>query len=306
VVYKAVRFYLSEHPLSAMDILTTVVKKVDNEKVVRIARELKLLPLIKTYLESVQEQNVVGVNEALNELYVDEEDFESLRHSIDTYHNFDPIVLARKLKGLDGLEVRRIAAYLYRENKQWEESIKLSKADKLYKDAMETAARSAKPEIAESLLRFFVAEKLNECFAACLFACYDLLKPAVAMELAWKSGQTNLAMPYMIQVIHEYTSVVDEITAEKKAKKEKREKEKNAPVAPVTTFVGPEGFVGPMTMVSTGPMSGGIIGMSPQLTGNIPVIPGSYTGNFQTGYVTTNIPSTMSTPPTSTKEPYGV
>jgi len=285
--------------LSAVDILTTVVKKVDNEKVVRIARELKLLPIIKSYLESVQEQNVVGVNEALNELYVEEEDFEALRHSIDTYHNFDPIGLARKLKGLEGLEVRRIAAYLYRENKQWEESIKLSKSDKQYKDAMETAARSAKPEIAESLLRFFVAEKLHECFAACLFACYDLIKPAVAMELAWKSGQTNIAMPYLIQVVQEYTSAVDEITAEKKAKREKKEKERNSPVAPqtqtVTTFVGPEGLI---TMVPTG---GGMM-VSPQLTGSIPVVhtPGAFVSGFpQTGFVTT-------TPPSSSKEPYGI
>lgn len=42
----------------------------------------------------------------------------------------------------DLLEFKRIAAGLYRQNKRWKQSIDLSKADNLYKDAMETAAES--------------------------------------------------------------------------------------------------------------------------------------------------------------------
>lgn len=60
--------------------------RIDNERVVQELRKAKQLPLGKTYLETVQDANLKQVNEALNELYIEEEDFESLRLSID---NFD-------------------------------------------------------------------------------------------------------------------------------------------------------------------------------------------------------------------------
>lgn len=46
---------------------------------------------------AVQSNNVAAVNEALNEIYVEEEDFEKLRESIDFHDNFDMIGLAQKV-----------------------------------------------------------------------------------------------------------------------------------------------------------------------------------------------------------------
>ena len=40
------------------------------------------------------------------------------------------------------LEFRRIAAYLYKKNKRWAQSVQLSKEDHMYKDAIDTAAQS--------------------------------------------------------------------------------------------------------------------------------------------------------------------
>lgn len=34
----------------------------------------------------------------------------------------------------------------------------------------------------------------------CFLQCYDLLRPDVILELAWKNGIMDFAMPYMIQV----------------------------------------------------------------------------------------------------------
>ena len=53
---------------------------------------------------------------------------------------------------------------------------------------METASQSEDREIAEDLLRFFVEEGQKECFAACLFTCYDLIKPDVAVEVGGGGG----------------------------------------------------------------------------------------------------------------------
>jgi clathrin heavy chain len=46
---------------------------------------------------AVQSNNVAAVNEALNELYVGEEDYDRLRESVDLHDNFDQIGLAQKV-----------------------------------------------------------------------------------------------------------------------------------------------------------------------------------------------------------------
>jgi len=46
---------------------------------------------------AVQSNNVSAVNEALNEIYVEEEDYDRSRESIDLHDNFDQIGLAQKV-----------------------------------------------------------------------------------------------------------------------------------------------------------------------------------------------------------------
>merc|ERR1712014_572961 len=99
---------------------------------------------------------------------------EDMRQSIEDFENFAQICLAQKLEKHELMEMRRIAALVYKKNKRYKQSIELSKQDKIYKDAMETARDSGNQELAENLLRFFVDQDLKECFAACLYTCYDL------------------------------------------------------------------------------------------------------------------------------------
>lgn len=54
--------------------------------------------LVKPYMIAVQSNNVSAVNEALNGIYVEEEDYERLRESIELHDNFDQIGLAQKVK----------------------------------------------------------------------------------------------------------------------------------------------------------------------------------------------------------------
>lgn len=56
------------------------------------------LHLVKPYMVAVQSNNVAAVNEALNEIYVEEEDYERLRESVDMHDNFDQIGLSQKVK----------------------------------------------------------------------------------------------------------------------------------------------------------------------------------------------------------------
>lgn len=58
---------------------------------------------------------------------------QALRASIDAYDNFDNITLAQGLEKHELIEFRRIAAYLFKGNNRWKQSVELCKKDKLYK-----------------------------------------------------------------------------------------------------------------------------------------------------------------------------
>lgn len=60
---------------------------------------------------------------------------QALRTSIDAYDNFDNISLAQGLEKHELIEFRRIAAYLFKGNNRWKQSVELCKKDKLYKVA---------------------------------------------------------------------------------------------------------------------------------------------------------------------------
>ena len=63
-----------------------------------------------------------------------------------------------------------------------------------------TAATSAATEVAEDLLSYFVDIGNKECFAAMLYACFDLLRPDVVEETSWQHGLNDFYMPYKIQI----------------------------------------------------------------------------------------------------------
>ncbi|KAH6555179.1 hypothetical protein KP509_1Z275900 [Ceratopteris richardii] len=203
--YKAVHFYLQEHPDLINDLLNVLAARVDHTRVVDIMRKAGHLPLVKPYMVAVQSVNNAAVNDALNALYIEEEDYERLRESIDMHDNFDQISLAQKVEKHELLEFRRIAALIYKKAGRWKQSVALSKKDNLYKDAMETCSQSGDRDLAEELLCFFVEQGKKECFASCLFTCYDLIRPDVALELAWMNNILDFVFPYFMQVLREYT-----------------------------------------------------------------------------------------------------
>ena len=196
--------------------------RVDHARVVDLMRKANHLVLVKPYLASAQSHNLTALNDAVNDLAIEEEDFEALRNSIDTYDNFDQISLALRCETHELMEFRRIAGYIYQKNSRWKQAVELSKKDGLYKDSMDAAAQSGDRAIAEELLTFFVEEKNKECFAACLYACYDLLRPDVVFELAWMHGLLDFAAPYLIQFIRDYAGKVDQLVADKKDRNEEK------------------------------------------------------------------------------------
>ncbi|XP_066261825.1 clathrin heavy chain [Euwallacea similis] len=209
--YRAIQFYLDFKPLLLNDLLLVLAPRMDHTRAVAFFSKTNHLQLVKSYLRSVQNLNNKAINEALNSLLIEEEDFQGLRTSIDAFDNFDNIGLAQRLEKHELTEFRRIAAYLYKGNNRWKQSVELCKKDRLFRDAMEYTAESRNQELAEELLAWFLERKAYDCFAACLYQCYDLLRPDVIMELAWRHQIMDFAMPYLIQVTRELTTKVDRL-----------------------------------------------------------------------------------------------
>lgn len=93
--YKSISFYLEEQPLQVNELLKTLINKIDLVKCTNAIRKLGIVQLVEPFLKIVQQTNTKEVNEALNELYLNSEDYESLRESITQFSAFDSYNLAK-------------------------------------------------------------------------------------------------------------------------------------------------------------------------------------------------------------------
>merc|ERR1719240_1349580 len=278
IFYKAIDFYLAQQPMMLNDLLGIMSQRIDHVRVVQQMRKASHIPLVKPYLLATQTMNIKEVNDALYELYVQEEDHEALASAVVEYTNFDSIEMAQQCEKHGLLQFRRIGAMLYKLAKKWAQSIALSKQDKVWDEAIDTAAQSADPALAEDLLAFFVSEKLNACFSATLFTCYPLLRADVVLELAWRNNLTDFSMPFLIQTMREQTTKLDKLI-EKDRKKEEAiaEEKKKAEEALASGYSDPTmggGYADPNGMVVYGQGMGGMPG------GGMP----GYGGGYGYGY----------------------
>lgn len=101
--------------------------KIDLSKFVSVMKKTGFIALCTPFLKSVQSANNKECNEALNDIYMEMEDYEALRQSVSQFENFDQLALAKQIEKHELLEFRRIAAYLYRRLGKYEFSIDLSK-----------------------------------------------------------------------------------------------------------------------------------------------------------------------------------
>ncbi|KAI0321019.1 clathrin heavy chain 1 [Amylostereum chailletii] len=269
IYYKALSFYFQQQPTLITDLLSVLIPRIDHNRVVRMfgPQQFDSIPLIRSYLIAVQHLNIESVNEAYNALLIEEEDYKTLRDSVDSFDNFKNIDLARKLEDHPLLEFRRLGAHLYKKNNRWEESIALSKKDRLYKDAMVTAATSASVEVAEDLLSYFVDIGNKECFAATLYICFDLLRSDVVEELSWQHGLNDFFMPYRIQnqrsLVEKLAALEKEVKERAKKEVQKEQQESEAPIinpASRLLLTQGNGFPGQAPPILNG-------GFAPQMTG---------------------------------------
>ncbi|XP_059066186.1 clathrin heavy chain 1-like, partial [Cryptomeria japonica] len=207
--YKVVHFYFQEHLDLINNLLNVLALRVEHTLVVDIMCKVGHLHLVNPYMVAVQRNNVAVVNKALNGIYVEEEDYDRLQESIDMNDNFYQIGLAQRVE----------------KHELYNFGLLHSLIDIWYPDA--SSPQSGDRELAEELVVYFVEKSKKECFASCLFICYDLIRPNVALELAWMNNMIDFVFPYLLQFFREYMTKFDELVKDKlEAEQEEKSKEK--------------------------------------------------------------------------------
>ncbi|KAH3900868.1 probable Clathrin heavy chain [Saccharomycodes ludwigii] len=212
IYYKAINFYVSEHPTLLVDLLVALTPRLDITRTVKLFKNSDNLPLIKPFLINVLPKNNTAVNEAYHELLIEEGDYKSLQVTVDSYDRFDQLELAKRLEDNELIFFKQIAANLYRRNKKWARSLAILKEEKLWKDAIETATISQSTEIAEDLLSYFVDTGNREAFVALLYSAYALLRYDYVLELSWMNKLDDFIRPYEISVKKEQTDKIKELS----------------------------------------------------------------------------------------------
>lgn len=208
IYYKALRFYMDEHPLLLNDLLSAMGPRADFSRVVQIFQKFGHLPLIKqTLFNNPQLSNAV-VNNALIELLIEEENIDQLTEIIERTDAFDQISVAARLEKHEILDFRRLGAYLYRKNRKFKQAISLAKKDSYLTDAIESAAESKDTDVCEDLVWFFAENNMKAMFCTTYYLCYEFVRPDVVMEIGWRKQWMELIIPFMCQVMRDLSSKV--------------------------------------------------------------------------------------------------
>ncbi len=225
IYYKAINFYTNMHPALLNDLLAVLIPRLDLPRVVRIFQKSDNLPLIKPFLISVSEKNNSVVNQAYHDLLIEEHDYKSLRSVIEAHDKFDQLGLAERLEKHDLIFFREIAAVIYRKNKKWNKAISLLKTDKLWADAIETAALSTSSKIATDLFEYFVDTGNREAMVALLYSCYSLIDYDKVLELSWLNNLSDFVKPYEISIARENQLKITELYKDFKARESSKDGE---------------------------------------------------------------------------------
>ena len=101
-----------------------------------------------------------------------------------------------------------------------------------------------------------------------LYACYDLIRLDVVMELSWRHGLTDFTMPFMINFMSQQALTIETLkkdNEERKARETKDQKEEaNTPILGGSRLMLTQG---PGGMAPSATPYGQMNGITPQPTG---------------------------------------
>jgi clathrin heavy chain len=130
-----------------------------------------------------------------------------------------------------------------------------------------------------------VVQELKHCYSACLYTCYELIRPDFAIELSWKHKIIDFAFPFILQVLREYTTKVDQLAVTVKKHSEKSEQQhhqhQQTPVSVPPGVMLPPGV--PVSMppggLPPGMLPPGVMSVPPGTINPVHMPPGAYPPN---------------------------
>lgn len=104
-----------------------------------------------------------------------------------------------------------------------------------------------------------------------LYACYDLIRPDVIMEVSWRHGLHDFTMPFMINFLCEQTRAIEMLKKDNEERKSRettqKKDEDNTPILSGSRLMLTQGPAqAPPPMASPMPY-GQTNGLTPQATG---------------------------------------
>ena len=85
-----------------------------------------------------------------------------------------------------------------------------------------------------------------------LYACYDLIRPDVILELSWRNGLNDFTMPFMINLLCEQTRAIDMLKKDNEERKSRevtqKKEEDNTPILGGSRLMLTQGPAAPSPM----------------------------------------------------------
>jgi len=95
----------------------------------------------------------------------------------------------------------------------------------------------------------FVDIGSRECYVGMLYACYDLIRLDVVMEISWRNGLTDFTMPFMINFMSQQSSLIDTLVKDNEERKiretSQQKNEDSTPILGGTRLMLTQGGAGP-------------------------------------------------------------
>lgn len=167
------------------------------------------ISIIQEFLESISEENIQVVNEALINLYIEKMEVDKLMKLILTCDNYDQTSLSARLEKHPVNDLRKLAVKILDKNSNYQQALSICQKEMLIDEAILVVYKSGNVALIEELLEFLLINNKRENFVACLYTCYEFLRPDTVMEMAWKHNCLDATMPFFIQSLRDMTNRID-------------------------------------------------------------------------------------------------
>ncbi|KNH08069.1 clathrin heavy chain protein [Perkinsela sp. CCAP 1560/4] len=199
IIDQAIDFYFTYQPSLVNELLSSIRTHVDME---RIQRNLQRNPdafIVKPFLDAMAVKDHAKVSHLHIDLCINEKDIEKLTAIVESDGNFNVEEVGTRLKESPHRALRLLGGALMARRGQFERSVEIYMAEKLYIDVLAIAARCRNDAVIANCMDWFVQEDRRDCFAALVFASVSSFPPEIVFEKAFLYDESQLLMPHFVQ-----------------------------------------------------------------------------------------------------------